>query len=353
MAPEQLTGKEVTVRSDIYALGLVLYELFTGKRVFEAKSIQELMRLHEKSAPPTPSSHVKDIDPLVERVILRCLEKDPKARPASAIQVAAALPGGDPLQAALAAGETPSPEMVAAAGEKTGLRPAVALSCLIAIIAGLLIAAFLSSKVHLVGRLPLENSPDVLANKARETISRLGYTDRPVDTAYGFNYDGGYLRYAREQGDPATYQSRLRTGRPAVIRFWYRESPQYLEAGLVEGSGRPALVGVVTPGEPPPIISGMASAVLDPQGRLIAFSAVPPQVDGSSGAPPRDSGPAGRRSSRRQALTRRASRPPGRNGRRSPPVMRGQPGRDSIPSSRRSRCASKRLLTADARSIFR
>jgi serine/threonine-protein kinase len=117
MAPEQLAGKEVTQRSDIYSLGLVLYELFTGKRVFEAKSLHELMQLHERSTPPTPSSYVRDIEPLVERVILRCLEKNPRQRPASAIQVAAALPGGDPLAAALAAGETPSPEMVAAAGE--------------------------------------------------------------------------------------------------------------------------------------------------------------------------------------------------------------------------------------------
>src|SRR5262247_91622 len=150
MAPEQLTGKEVTQRSDIYSLGLVLYELFTGKRVFEAKSIQELIALHEKSTPPTPSSHVKDIDPLAERVILRCLEKDPKARPASALQVALALPGGDPLQAALALGETPSPELVAASGEKTGLRPAVAVACLAAIIMGLVLAIWVSSKVNLL-----------------------------------------------------------------------------------------------------------------------------------------------------------------------------------------------------------
>ena len=53
---------------------------------------------------------------MVERVILRCLEKDPAQRSSSVAQVAAALPGGDPLAAALAAGETPSPEMVAAAG---------------------------------------------------------------------------------------------------------------------------------------------------------------------------------------------------------------------------------------------
>ena len=71
MAPEQVSGKEVTQRSDIYSLGLVLYELFTGKRVFEAKSVAELMALHEKSAPTTPSSHVKEIEPLAERVILR------------------------------------------------------------------------------------------------------------------------------------------------------------------------------------------------------------------------------------------------------------------------------------------
>src|SRR3712207_6950418 len=50
---------------------------------------------------------VRDIDPLVERVVERCLERDPEKRPATALQVAAALPGGDPLQAALAAGETP------------------------------------------------------------------------------------------------------------------------------------------------------------------------------------------------------------------------------------------------------
>src|SRR6185436_908145 len=46
MAPEQLDGREVTVRSDIYALGLVLYELFTGRRAFEAKTLAELIALH-------------------------------------------------------------------------------------------------------------------------------------------------------------------------------------------------------------------------------------------------------------------------------------------------------------------
>src|SRR5215469_11559483 len=71
MSPEQLAGKEVTVRSDIYALGLVLYELFTGKRAFDIESLPELVRARSESAPSRPSTLVKDLDPAIERIILR------------------------------------------------------------------------------------------------------------------------------------------------------------------------------------------------------------------------------------------------------------------------------------------
>ena len=123
MSPEQLAGTEVTVKSDIYALGLLLYEIFTGKRAFEAASLMELMQMQERAAPASITTMVRDLDPAAERVIMRCLQPDPRQRPASAMAVAAGLPGGDPLAAALAAGETPSPELVAAAGETEGLPP--------------------------------------------------------------------------------------------------------------------------------------------------------------------------------------------------------------------------------------
>lgn len=55
MAPELLAGKEVSVRSDIYALGLVLYELFTGKPTFKADSLAEFIKLHERTAPACPA----------------------------------------------------------------------------------------------------------------------------------------------------------------------------------------------------------------------------------------------------------------------------------------------------------
>jgi serine/threonine protein kinase len=125
MSPEQKAGKEVTTRSDIYSLGLVLHEMFTGKRRGDSQS--------------SPTEIVKDLDPAVERVILRCLKEDPKLRPSSALGVAMALPGGDPIAAALAAGETPSPEMVAASGEKEGFSPRTAILCFAGIVAGIVL----------------------------------------------------------------------------------------------------------------------------------------------------------------------------------------------------------------------
>src|SRR6202041_3110020 len=62
MSPEQFSGGEVTAKSDWYALGLVMYEIFTGKKPFEAATYEDLARLREKSAPAAPSTHLKDID---------------------------------------------------------------------------------------------------------------------------------------------------------------------------------------------------------------------------------------------------------------------------------------------------
>ena len=130
MAPEQLAGGAVTPRSDLYSLGLVLYEVFTGRRALDGRNLAELIAKREQAGITLPTDIVRDLDPAIEGAIMRCLELDPAKRPASALGVAAALPGGDPLAAALAAGETPSPEMVAASGETSALRPLGAFACL-------------------------------------------------------------------------------------------------------------------------------------------------------------------------------------------------------------------------------
>src|SRR5436853_3595164 len=121
MAPEQLAGARVTPASDLYALGLIVYEVLTGKRMYESASLTQIAQQHAQPKPRLASS-VRDIPPPVEAVVMQCLEEDPANRPQSARHVLAALPGGDPLAAAIAAGETPSPEMVAAS-TKTGELP--------------------------------------------------------------------------------------------------------------------------------------------------------------------------------------------------------------------------------------
>ena len=174
MAPEQLAGKEVTLRSDVYALGLVLYELFTGRRPFRAETPAELAQMQMESAPTNPSDFIEGLDPVAERAIMRCLERDPVERPPSALAVAHSFPGGDPLQAALAAGETPSPEMVAAAGPAGGMRIGMATACLAAVLIGILVTAFASDHVWLANRLPMEKSFEVLKADAREIIEDAG-----------------------------------------------------------------------------------------------------------------------------------------------------------------------------------
>jgi predicted Ser/Thr protein kinase len=270
MSPEQSTGKELTTKSDIYSLGLVLYEIFTGRQAFEADTINELIRKHRTATPTNPSEFVKDIDPLVEQTIFRCLEKDPRERPTSAMQVALMLPGGNPLEAAIAAGETPSPEMVAAAPKKGALKPTVALACLASVVALFAFVVFFSGKVKLHEWVPLDKPPEVLAERAQHIVNKLGYTDVPVDTVYGYSRDPSYLNYAeREETSPDRFE-KIRTGQPVTLYFWYRAGPRY----LVPNAGNE-----VNYFDPPNDVSGMTSIALDVRGRMIEFQAVPPQVE--------------------------------------------------------------------------
>jgi serine/threonine-protein kinase len=268
MAPEQLAGGEVTRRSDIYALGLVLYEIFTGREAFEAQSVDQLERLRRTGPPTTPSSFVRDMDPLVERVIMRCLENDPKERPHSAIAVAAALPGGDPLAQALAAGETPSPEMVAEGGEKGGLRPAVAVPCLLGVVIGTAVALLIGSRLSLVSLISLDKPPAVLADRAQQISAALGHTDRTADSTWWFSTNRPYLEYLAESDESPTRWDRLSAGQPAAVLFDYRSSPE----SMAPENPR----ALINWSDPPFSEPGMVRARLDPHGRLVHFAAVPP-----------------------------------------------------------------------------
>ncbi|HEY3835034.1 MAG TPA: serine/threonine-protein kinase [Bryobacteraceae bacterium] len=266
MSPEQKAGKEVTTRSDIYALGLVLHEMFTGKARHQTQS--------------SPTELVKDLDPTIERIILRCLEDDPKRRPNSSVSVAMGLPGADPIAAALAAGETPSPEMVAASNEKEGFSSGAAWVFFVTAVVGVAISLFLSWKTSLLSRVPIRIPGDALAFKAQELLKELGYTETPVDTAYSFTCCNLSTFQTLNKLGPSRRDQLLATGYPVVLWFYYRQhqdeflSDQFLFNDPFPTTG---FVGELTPPNSEP---GMLWMRLLPDGRLVFLEAVAKEVQG-------------------------------------------------------------------------
>lgn len=264
MAPERFEGKPATVQSDLYALGLILYETYTGKPAFTGATVRDLQRAHTDSTPTNPSALVSDIEPAVERAILRCLEKIPTKRPASAAQVAMALPGGDPLAAALAAGETPSPELVAASGEEGTLPRAKAWLWFASCLAALVLAVPLGSAWHLANLMPARD-PVLLQESARRILNDIGFSQRPADSAWWFLTDPSYMSSllndvpARSRFDPPTTPSR------SAVLFCYRQSPDSLFAW--------SPIGDVDSTHPPPLSVDDAMVVLNSDGGLRYFRA--------------------------------------------------------------------------------
>lgn len=93
MSPEQAEGKPTDARSDIYSLGLIVYEMFTGERAFRlGASIPEVLE-QMRTGPPAARSIEPDLPPHIEQALRRCLEYDPKRRFQSVMELNAALAG--------------------------------------------------------------------------------------------------------------------------------------------------------------------------------------------------------------------------------------------------------------------
>ncbi len=264
MAPEQIAGNEVSTRSDIYSLGLVFFEIFTGKRAYQAETLSELTLLHQLPG-PRPSKFAPDIDPTIDRLIMRCLRKNPDLRP-SLQQILSVLSGGDPLAVALAAGETPSREMIAASPGTDTMRLRAAFAYLGLFLAGLVTMVILSGRGLLHREVPLQKSPTVLADRAASIVETFGYSGQPKDVAYGFEREDQYLEYVAKNDSSPDRWNRLHAGRPAALYFWYRQSPDYLVANSL---------GKITPADPPQVKPGMVTVFLDTKGRLIGFTGTP------------------------------------------------------------------------------
>jgi serine/threonine protein kinase len=108
MCPEQARGEDMDGRGDLYSVGVILYELLSGRLPFAGRSTMDLLLAHVTEEPPPLSASADDIEvpPAIEAVVRRCLAKDPKERPRNARELAelyeAALTSAPPLPAAAA-----------------------------------------------------------------------------------------------------------------------------------------------------------------------------------------------------------------------------------------------------------
>ena len=269
MAPEQQSTGAATVQSDIFSLGLVLYEIFTGKRATDvgpaSDPTQRDPSRRSDSSVRIPSSVVGDLDPAVERVILRCLERDPTRRPQSAYAVFGALPGGDPLAAAVAAGETPSPELVANAGVEGSVPPLYAGIAAVVTVLGLLGVSAIQTQLFE----GLAKPPSVLSVRAEETLTRITGRPAPRYSAQGMRYAPAVKDSMSHADSLASKKAKPKMKPAGAKQYWRRWSPSEFHTENLH-MPRPSLT------DPPQAYPGSGTVVLDMQGRLLALQALPP-----------------------------------------------------------------------------
>ena len=259
MAPEQLLSGETSVQTDLYSLGLILFEIFTGQRAHPSGSLKELILLHQaESGPVRPSDVIDDIDPAVDLVIRRCLDSHPGARPDNAATVSAQLTVGNPLYVAQLADDVPSPELVATYGERGVLAPWIVALLTTVVCVGLGALLLLSDTSRLLNVAALI-PPQVLQHEARQVIEKFGYSTDGIDGASQVDWASGFMG------------EELGAGRDTRPAFWYRQSPNPLIGIQIPLEAKPANYGtIVNLTDPPWTTPGMIALTFDPAAERVS-----------------------------------------------------------------------------------
>ena len=260
MAPEQFAGVLPSTRTDIYALGLVMAEVFTGCAVLEGGSVGEIREQQKRAE----QFSVPGVDERIDSVIRACLQQNAGQRPKSVDEILERLPPRDPLAAAMAAGETPSPGMVAQAEESGELSRTAAALSFAAAIAGLFAVAFFAGRTMLYERAPVL-PPEVLETNARALLQR-NAPGLPVADSESWMSAGGADEFVVEGISMQT--AAAQTG---PLLFHVRTSPEALAARNTEFR--------VIDNDPPFDRPGMSRVILDQSGRLIELAIVPPRQE--------------------------------------------------------------------------
>jgi serine/threonine-protein kinase len=241
MAPEQLTGGHLSERTDLFAFGLVLYELFAGRPFYTGRSLVR--------GDTPPNVLLQEIDGDVAAIVAACVDTDVRNRPPSAIAVAAALPTTHVSTRAAAPAavqdDAARHDAITVMTPVGTLRPAVAWLLLAAVVAGTIGIAS-RAPIVTIRSSDVPKPPEVLAAQAREMLQRIGAPGVVADNEFWFTADNSS------------------PDRRPPIQFVYRSSPR----ALIPRN----LFHIATEDDPPFDVPDMASVVLDANGGLVRFS---------------------------------------------------------------------------------
>ncbi|WP_437961092.1 serine/threonine-protein kinase [Sorangium sp. So ce119] len=221
MSPEQAAGQPVDARSDIYACGVLLFEMATGRLPFERPTAVALAAAHVESPPPLPSALQPAIDPDLEALILQCLRKNPDDRPQSA----------------------------------RALRESLAYIAL----------------ARRRARAPAAPSSRSARAAEEAATGRAAATARPAGTTTWVGYRASSRPGSAPLDPPCSSQSARRDASSATTWVGHR-APPFLPAALVELAAPPVPVGAPSTSEPP----APAAASLPPDAASLPSFAVSP-----------------------------------------------------------------------------
>ena len=250
MAPEQFEGKDATAASDIYALGIVIYEMVTGTYPFGADSALAAAVKRLTELPLAPRAHVPDLEPRWEQTILRCLEREPATRFTSAGQVSRALDGSTLPREITAPAEPYVQVRVAAAYQRARvLRGRLLLSVGGVGLALALLFTLFSGRalaVSSIAVVPFANDgsdPDTayLSDGITEAIiDSLAQLPQPALKVIALN---SMMRYRGRDIDAKAVGDELKVGAVVIGRIVQRSDQLSVSAELVNASDRSRMWG--------------------------------------------------------------------------------------------------------------